>query len=256
MSVDYTGEAFVRHKDVRYSQDTGFAVSYREQGIPSHIIGREADYQRAGYDTLVTGTGPYRQLIAWHNIHSALYGAITRWTIATETVEKPIWTLPAVKAEADAYSYTDPNGQLLTGPAAYRKGIEEAANTRTSLGAAYAAQTVAANVHQELLRGVQAYEHDYTILTRNLTFDPRKQPRTIQLGSTRYIYTTAQLEAQASIPAQVMFELPTDGAADVQAMWGWRIRDQEAEVNLGQTSTHRTSWVYANWSTFLYTAFP
>lgn len=252
--ADYKGQPFVSIRDLKFSQENGYSYSYRERGTPQEMEGRAQAWANAGYDVVLSGTGPYRDLQASRLIGGGFYGFITRWSVRTETVEKPIWGLTAVKAEADAFTYTDADGKTLKGPAQYKKGIEDALGAGKSLPAAYNGLTEAPYVLQELSRGAEAYEHDYTVIERTVTFDPKKVFDTINFSESRLIYTTSQLFANENVPEGLLFSLPpSDGASDVQAMWGWRVRDQEADIDLGVSRTHRKSWVYANWSTFLYT---
>ena len=249
MNVRYKGAAFVRIPAYSFRQDDGLHVTWYERGIPSTIAGRAQDYENDGWDAYVNHDGPYSTLTATRTQSwSGSYPYITLWSLSTELVEKSLFTLPGAIGEATLFA---------EGAASYKKQIEDAVSSHTTLDTfTFASHDWAQIIWEEMMRGVQAYEVEYTVLTRTINFDFKEPPGELKLKPTRYIYTKAQLEAIEGVPADVMFTLPDDpGSNPDQAMWGWRIRDQSAEITNATTGQHTTSWVYAAWSTFLYTPF-
>jgi hypothetical protein len=258
----YIGErTFVGWTEYVYRQNDGMAFRYRERGIPSVIDGRARQYQQQGYDVYTFRDGPYSNLSAQrHWPSSSSPGVVTRWSVATEILDKSIWSKPEVIAKMETFP------QASGGWAGYRKGIEDAVDQGLD-EPTWGTDPTAASVIIELRRGAEAYEFDYLVLSRTVTFDFRNPIYgTLQLPSNRYIYTTDTLKTNESIPSEVLFVLPNDTQGGLthasyqssanptgyHSLWGWRIRDQVAEITNRQTGSHTTSWVYARWSTFLY----
>lgn len=247
MPPDYRGIGFNSDFNSGYDQERGLFVQINEQGVPSAVQGRMDGWKDQGYDIEVTQDGPYAFGTATRNRFSLDYNYVERWSVRSELIVKPIWTLPAVMVEADDATWDS--------PCSYREGIETALKDGVALAAGYGSFPVSSQVLTELRRGVEGYEHDYTVLTRTTNFDFQVPPAPLNMESNRLVYTSAQLIANENIPAAVQFQLPTaDPDAEPQTIYGWRIREQTAEITNATTGTSTTSWVYAQWSTLLYTA--
>lgn len=243
----YKGAAYVSKTAVGYNQDTGADLVYVETGIPNVIFSRANLWKSIGYDVTTTRIGAYVELRASRTSFSAEFPFIIQWSLSTELIIKPLWSLPKVVDEMDAFPLAS------GGRAGYKKGIEDAVGNKTALGTAYTGLTGAAGILAELRRGGSGYEYDYIVLKRRTSFDFEFPPSPLALSSIKTIYTTAQLSTNENIPANVLFDMPADPAtSQAQALWGWRIRDQTASITNATTGTHETTWVYAQWSTFLY----
>lgn len=253
MSVTYRGERFVSIAEIEYTGNNGSELRYREKGIPEDINSRAASYQSQGYNLATNQRGPYKELIATRVSNVFGEGFIERWTIAAELLFKSIWSLPIVAAEAASFA----SG----GKSRYRQEIEKAVSQGTALPVIFNGYPVAPFLLQELRRGNEGYETEHTVIKRDINFDFDIPPFTMQLTSTRLIFTTAQLIANEAPPPEILFALPTDPAPgyDVHpifgplSLWGWRARDQSAEITNASTGSHHTTWVYAQWSTLFYT---
>lgn len=244
----YKGAIGTTTTEYAYHPDKGWVERYVERGTPDWIAGRVALYQGAGYYVTTTGGAPYHDLFADKISTTASVNFIERWSVENEILEKSIWSRNSVMTEA--LEWANENGTV----AEYKKRIEDAANDGEALSSAlFGLYPVAQKVHEELSRGVTSYETEYAVLTKELSL-PTDSNTTIQLTNTRTIYTTTQLQSVENIPDSVMFSLPdAPETAATQTMWGWRVRDQEAEVQLDTRVVLRSSWAFAQWSTFLYT---
>lgn len=252
VSTIYKGERIARRVSYEYLPDEGFFWVYYMDGTPKDIYSEAATLTSIGYDVWTSRSGPYVRLTARRNRSSAFGNQIDRWTVSSEILEKDLFSMPEAITEMSAFT---------AGRAYYQRGIRNALKDESNLDTQFSAGTtpIAYKILEELRRGVEVFEHEYTILTRTRTFDrlnPFSLPENLQLNSNRTVYTTAQLQAVESIPPDVLFTLPTDPSTNPeQTLWGWRIREQQAEITSSTTGVHRTSWVYAAWSTFLYTPY-
>lgn len=226
-----------------YRPNKGFSTRVIERGVPSYIFGLVNAYRNDGFNVTTRRTGPYAELAA-EVADVNTVAIVERWSVTNEIIEKDLFTLPNAMVEASAFT---------KGKAAYRNGITNAVDEGKTLPAAYAGFLFASTLYQELSRGVTGYEREYVVLSKERTF-PINATQTLNLTSTRTIYTTNQLISVAQIPPAVQFSLPNPAnGAEPQTMWGWRTRDQEAEIASDFTVTLRARWVFAQWSTFLYT---
>lgn len=243
MSIQFTGANRVTMARWRYTPAEGLVEIIRERGTPTVINGLVNAYAAAGYHVGVTRPRAYMNLFA-QRITVGTGSPVQRWSVDTEILEKDIFTHPTAMTEAAAFA---------GGKVAYKNGIQTAFDDATALPSAYNSFPFAAKILMEKARGVEVIEHEYHILTKEQTF-PAAAPEQLQLLSTRYIYTTDQLIALLNIPASVQFQLPDPGVAtEPQTRWGWRTREQESEIDQDYKITHRQSWVFAQWSDFLYT---
>jgi len=249
MSVQFTGLNAVLRRSYSFSQKDGWKEIRIEEGTPRHIYGRVPDLQRDGFNVSVSKDGPYAKLEAKRIIPTLLTPYVERWEIRSEIYEKDLFTLPAAMKEAYDYS---------KGPQAYKKSIQDVSKGDAApLGLFAPARPFATLLLQELVRGVTSYESEYTILMRErvepAVINPPSKP--IQLASSRLIYTTAQL--LVGMPSNVFFTLPDappsfDSTKEANTMWGWRARDQEAEMDQDFKVTTRETFLFTQWSTFLY----
>lgn len=251
MAATYGGSHGVVRVAYRFSQKEGRIQTFTEEGVPDYIMGRANSYTNNGYKTKITGSGPYWKLQAERP--SPTNPFIERWEIRSEMLEKDLFSLPAAQREADTY----PSGR-----ADYRRNIEETAKgNQTIVEGDLESYPFALKLIQELVRGVTGYETEYTVLSRERTEPgPLVAGPTypVQLANARYIYTTAQLQAIYNIPLSVMFTLPEvppthDPAKEINTMYGWRVREQEASISEDYNVTTTEAFVFAQWSTFLYT---
>lgn len=244
----YKGASGTTSIEYAYHPDRGWYERYHERGTPAWIDGRVAGWEISGFDVSVNRGGPYSDLFASKVSAGASVSYIERWSVTSEILEKSIWSRPIVIAESIAWALE--NGYVPE----YKKRIEDAASDGEPLDSVlFGLYPVAQKVHRELSRGVESYETEYAILTKELSV-PASSLLNIQLATTRTIYTSAQLQSVENIPSNVMFSLPdAPSAAEPQTMWGWRVRDQEAEVAVDTRVVLRSTWAFAQWSTFLYT---
>lgn len=250
MTAQYKGQRIARRFEYEYLPDEGFFWVYHMDGDPKSIYSEASALQLIGYDVYTRRSGPYVSLTARRNRASGFLSQPTdRWTITSEILEKDLLSLPAAMAEIDAFS---------AGRAYYQRGIRNALKNESNLDSNFnqASQPTAFKILEELRRGVEVFESEYTIMTRTRTFDAMTTgslPSSLQLQSNRTIYTTAQLQSLENIPSDLLFALPSDTLTPPQqTLYGWRIREQQAEITDSTTGVHRTSWVYAAWSTLLY----
>ena len=250
MAVVYKGALATESREWNYSQDEGMQETRRCHGHPNTVRSWAYNLKDDGYDITISTGGPYWDALAIRTKPYPTSPFVERWTLTTEILDKDLFSHPDVAAQL--YAYAD-------GPAAYKKAIEDLASGASTTVPGDA--TVASWLSRELSRGVQAYEHEYHILNRNVTFDrlyadSLVSPWNMPLTLSSQILKSSTLSTQQSIPPDVMFELPGDSIPDPARRWqyGWRVREQKAEVDTSTTGAFSMSWTYAAWSTFLYTA--
>jgi len=170
----------------------------------------------------------------------------TEWTTGTEVVEKDIFQLPAVIAAAEAQ--LDPDTSKPGAIAYFRKIMEEG----IAEGTAYAdvdvapANSDAQKLYTELQRGVTGWETEYQTVTRTRRAW-RRAPFNRQIFTVKKLYLTAEL----GLPSTIAFAFQADPEDPSQALWSWRLRDQEFRL-IGDKQEEIITWAYAPWSTFVY----
>jgi len=246
MPPTYKGAQGVTLNGYGYRKDKGWVESYNEEGTPDWINGRALAWQSAGFNVTVDRGGPYDRLRVDKISEVAAVSYIERFSVENEIIEKDIWHKPQLNDEAEDYGSR----------AQYRSFVEDAVEhgSKDELEALLpvAIFPAAHAAFDELSRGVSSYEQEYAILTMERSL-PVGATITLQLTSTRLIYTTTQLSALLILPNTVKFTLPdAPGAAQSQTIWGWRVRDQEAEISTDARVIMRSTWAFAQWSNFLY----
>lgn len=263
----------IKGKDIVLFSDTG---GYTQgQGyfrrIEYHALRKErlypkqAEFIDAGYNCVIDkmGNAPKWSLVA--TTAGPQDGGseipVERWTWRKELIQRDIFTKPEVAKEARQFSGTGG-----TNPAEYRKLITDAVERGTQLPSSLALKAQAPQVWLELTAGTDAYELEYLVLQRTKNTTQSFAPR-IVLNATSYIYTTRQLAIAENIPGAVEVVLPggrttiggnlatnpEPAVAAGNTMWGWRSRDHEGEYDGPVRFCESTTWVYAAWSTYLYT---
>jgi len=242
----YKGALYVETKGWNYTQDSGLQHSIIARGRQFEIESKRDALVGGGYDVAVNQGPAYWTLNASRNYWWEESPYVERWTLTTEIIEKDLFSHPEVMAEM--YAYSD-------GAAKYKKRIEDAIANGDTITAS------PSWLIKELSRGVEGYEHEYHVLSRTTTFDrlagdQLPSPFNMRLILSRQILSSSQLAAEQNIPADVLFSLPadrgssTDDAKKVQ--WGWRVREQKAEIDTSTMGSFQMSWTYAAWSTFIY----
>lgn len=179
-----------------------------------------------------------------------------KWSIHTDALEKQIWAHPLIFAAAKAYDSENPNK--------FKRELEkyaedsgaESASSPACLGnsnplaepyQAFVVYQVADLVLIELGRGCDHYEEECLTLRRVRSISTGFRTA-MPLYTARLVYTSAQL----SLPDDVRFSLPTFPANPAQAVWGWRLKQQQSEFLAPGRIEQSFEWVLAAWSTLLY----
>ena len=246
----YKGTTYVEKTEWNFSQDLGLHKVVHGRGAKLDVISRGDSYRRAGFD-IIYGWGPsYWDLTATKNEYWDSDPFVERWSLTTEILEKDLFAHPEVAGEMFNY---------VLGAAEYKKVIDNAVADGKPPSFYPGPQSVW--LIRELSRGVQSYEHEYHTLSRTVTFDRTAadylpSPFNMRLILSKQILSSAQLAQQQSIPPDVLFSLPADRGSSTddnkRIQWGWRVREQKAEIDTSTTGTFQMSWTYAGWSTFVY----
>jgi hypothetical protein len=257
MTTIYKGAAMVTSSEWTYTQDEGMRHTAIARGVERNVRSYAEGLRIQGYDISLNQASSYWTAVATRTYAYADSPFTERWVLTTEILEKDIWSHPDVSAQMFDWPPSAPIDDK--DPAAYRKlitdALETGENPSPNPGGA------SAWLLRELSRGVQAYEHEYHILSRTVTFDRTTagslpSPYNMGLVLSNQILSSSQLAAQQNIPSDVLFNLPADRGSstddDKQIQWGWRLREQSAEIDMSTTGTFQLSWTYAGWSTFIY----
>jgi len=195
---------------------------------------------------------PWRVIITYQDSGGVL-GETPRveWVHSTELIDKSLFTIEAVQAEAGNYPY---------GPAAYKETIERMVQD----GVPYTATVGTENFSDELPPGLYPQAHKVWLeLSRGAT-DYQEAVQTVQrlrsaswlypfqraILSSRLVYTPAQLGIPNNITASIA--LPP---AQPQSLVGWRLRGQTFTLT-GERRTEAIEFVLAAWTTLAYSAAP
>ena len=260
----YKGEIFTARDFWTFDPERGAIDVRQADGHPDNVYAEANLLASTGWDVSTSRNGPYVALTATRHRPDPTYPTIERWSVETEAIEKPIWTLPAVQTEGAAFT-----GAMCK----YRDEIEAALREGTELPAGLVSLPNAPKVIIEMLRGVQGYEHETTKLSRTRVFNfqspPPAGPQVFD-NQKRLVYTKAQLSALEGIPVGVNFTLPDDtqdaptnakyvtaaNQTGLESFWGYRLREQEATITGATTGEHVSTWLYAQWSMFSYQPAP
>jgi len=174
---------------------------------------------------------------------------VDRYKFHKESIDREIWTLDAVQAEAAAYGDA----------AAYRKWIDDAIasgdETPMVLFLPIATYPTAWKVLTELSRGATHYEDEYLVLTRERVISA-ESVRKLDISNTKYIYTTTQLINVFGVPNFSNVLMPAQPSTTPAATkWGWRSRQESVHFIEGNKVQLVEDWAYAAWSTNQYTPY-
>lgn len=170
--------------------------------------------------------------------------AVDRYEFEMEPVQVSIFNHPAVALESDRYESASK----------YKTDIEEAVSAGTTLTLDETEYPYAHEVFRLLSRGVESYELKRPVLSRVRTFSPSFSGRVV-LSAIETVYTTSALVREFGLPASVANQLPVD-PPEVPAgtVWAWKLRGDRSTYVPAQNRVEETrDWVFAAWSTLLYT---
>ena len=170
--------------------------------------------------------------------------AIDRYEFEMEPVQVSLFNHPAVALESDGYVTR----------AQYKTDIEEAVASGEALGLSETEYPLAHEVYRLLSRGVESYELKRPVLSRVRAFSPNFSGRVV-LSAVETVYTTAALVREFAIPATVASQLPADPPEVPEGtVWAWKLRGDRSTYIPAQNRVEETrDWVFASWSTLLYT---
>lgn len=263
MSLTVTGnsEPQLLRADPQYIRGQGWVITLEYRGLRADIEGIAGGLSVAGYDWDITADPPLARLTAtkYATNPQSSQDYYDRYTIRKETVEKSIWSLPAAQSEGSEYT---------GGFGAYRADIKEALEGEWDEGGAEghmiskfgakagSSYPVAWQLYLELARGAEAFEEEYIVLSRervvSLDYASKLQ---LQPPAARTLYTKAQLQAAFDVPEFTGIEWPSEGDAVPQAAWRWRNRNYEVRFVESDRVQINQDWVWAAWSTNLYSEY-
>jgi hypothetical protein len=196
--------------------------------------------------------GPWRVIATYQDAEEEIGAEVPRieWQHDTELIEKSLFSLPEVNAEAIGYE---------NGPGAYRRTIERAVEDGDPYDSDDETERDfvdlfppllfpwANRVFVELTRGQTDYQEAYEVV-RRVRVASWKYPFGRQKISARLVYTTAQL----GIPLDIVtgFTLPE---ALTNTIVGWRLRSQSYSLD-AERRIETIEFVLAAWSTIAYSA--
>jgi len=266
-----TGEEQLVREDVSNVFGQGWFTNREYYGPHDRIYGLLPALADDGWECETQPDGAYSRMTARRQaqLDNATTDYYDRFTITTETIEKDIWTLDAIHAEAAL------RGPLLTGDpdedpftiikAYVEDAIDEGDENKLEMfyyGGGTVPNTVTWpalwGVYKELARGVQSYEEEYLVLTRErvVSYLYGQQLAIPQLNASN-IYSTDSLKSTFLIQDMTGIAWPDDPTTSVpHAQWGWRHRRREVQFQEGQKIQIIQDWAWAAWSTNLYNYIP
>jgi hypothetical protein len=170
--------------------------------------------------------------------------AVDRYEFEMEPVQVSLFNHPAVALESDGY----------VNQSQYKSDIEEAVSSGAALTLSATEYPLAHEVYRLLSRGVEAYEIKRPVLSRVRAFSPNFSGRVV-LSAVETVYTTAALVRDFAIPATVASQLPANPPETPEGTtWAWKLRGDRSVFIPAQNRIEETrDWVFASWSTLLYT---
>lgn len=180
-----------------------------------------------------------------------------RYEVMHEFVEKELWSIPGVIAEAALYDATVSVGEAPT----YRKRAEEAAEAfDNGTGIEAATYPLWHKIVRYLKNGVTGWESEYVVLRRSRRVSRAQGNRGVDnrttIGDSLSVYSTAQLD----LPSDVLFTVP-DSVAFNNSMsdaeledyfWGWR-RRPSTSVFEGIHADQTNEFIFSQWMNMRYT---
>lgn len=214
--------------------------AWREQGAEVSIV-------RAGL--------PYRVTITHTSIPELLAPPTIEWVHTTELVDRSLWSLPAVQAEAATFLGEAPPTSSMKYKQAIEKLIEQGDPYSVDDPTVRdfvdifppAIYPYASMMFLELSRGNEDYQESVEVIQR-VRVASWQYPFARAKLSSRLVYSTAQVGVPSDIVSSFWFppEVP-------QSIVGWRLRGQHYTLE----STRRVEtieFVLAAWSTLPYEA--
>jgi len=252
-----TGEEQLVREDVSNVFGQGWFTNREYYGPHDRIYGLLPALADDGWECETQPDGAYSRMTARRQaqLDNATTDYYDRFTITTETIEKDIWTLDAIHEEAE--DPTKYNGDFQALKDTVLSCIEDGTEEFIS-GLDEATWPATWKTYREIARGVQSYEEEYLVLTRErvVSYLYGQQLAIPQLNASN-IYSTDSLKSTFLIQDMTGIAWPDDPTTSVpHAQWGWRHRRREVQFQEGQKIQIIQDWAWAAWSTNLYNYIP
>jgi len=181
------------------------------------------------------------------NVDESVEEATDSWNLVQEPYQIPLFRHPLAALESESYV----SGSF----AQYRKDITEAAEAGTAYPLDAGAFPVGLQIYRLLGQGVEYWETQRPILSRQRTFS-KTYPSKQVVAFTSTVYTRSTLlssgfgipvDYESQIPANPSYSPPTGTA------WGWRLRQQSSgySPNTGRWE-EQLEWEFGWWYSSLY----
>lgn len=179
-----------------------------------------------------------------------------RWEIIWEAEQVPIFNLPKVITEAEAYVAS---ASSISGAAQYKHKLEQAANNGEANPLDSDAFPIAGYIWDNYLaKGVTSWDGFRPVARRVREYSKTLDDNTTreQVRRTSPVYTRAKLISTFDPPANAQSEIPTD-PTDIPVpkgcIWGWRKRTFSYGYDTGTRKVNESvEFDFAGWSRGLY----
>lgn len=185
-----------------------------------------------------------------------------RWSIDSEPHQISVWKNPGVDEEAVKFAaqignFKNPDtNDIITGKAAFRKGIEYEVAAGNAFPFSLSIYPVGFSVYQALVRGEEYWNSDVPIVSLSRTYSLNYTGAAFPVSLKTRVYTRSALIRTFGIPAIVADKIPADPttpAIESDLIWGWRQRRQSDQYNLATRRVEESrSWEFAAWSRAFY----
>lgn len=111
------------------------------------------------------------------------------------------------------------------------------------------------NIYKLLLLGADSYEIERLVVTRTRSYSIAyyRGGGGIVMDETPKVYSRASLIATEKIPSYVAAQLPAVPANKPEnTEWAWKVRQDRSEISSAGRVEETRDWVFAPWSTLLY----
>lgn len=251
MSFHGTAGAVLESEDRTWTRGEGWTTVRNYSGREEELTGVQMTLVDDGWDARIDRSGPVLKLIATKQANASNDQEFyDRFRIHKEHVDQSIWTLPEIEQEIQALWPPPKHSYRTELESAVAQEDEEFLNVTFPPGTYPQAQ----RAYVELTRGADAFENEYTVLTRERVVGIQFAPKLVLPDqNSGLIYSTSELQSTFGIPTFIGIGWPAvPSYTPPNTEWGWRYRRRSVEYIESRKAMQIQDWVFAAWSTFIY----
>jgi len=166
------------------------------------------------------------------------------WSLNGEPYQVSIFSLPAIRAEAQEYGNV----------ADYRRSIDDAVNAGEDFPLDASTYPLGLAAYKLLTSGTEYFELTRPSLSRTRTYSLTYTGARTSFSPYQFVYTRASLISTFAVPSSTQVQIPADPTETPPAgmTWGWRLKGQSynyTREKLGTKVEEVLEWDFAAWFT-------